>query len=354
MILKDASAYNIQFHGASPIFIDLLSFEKRSEASPWIAYAQFCSHFLAPLALASTISTEFLKLSKIWIDGIPLDFASKLLPLKSRLSPGLFWHIHLHSKMRIKHAESNNVKKGIDQIKVSDRTLIGIAESLENTIKNLKRPETKTAWSDYYADTNYSAEASSQKMSILEHVASENCGERALDLGANTGIYSAILAKYFENVVSADMDSMAIEKQYLRIKNEGPHNVTPVVLDLLNPSPGIGWNCEERKSFMDRCGNMDFVTALALAHHLAITSNVPLVMIGEFLSSLLRAKGCLLIEFVPKEDSQVQRMLSNRIDIFDDYSLENMMHDFERFFSLTQKFEIGQSQRILLLYKKII
>ena len=49
MILKDASAYNVQFTGCTPEFIDTLSFEKLDLNSPWIAYRQFCQHFLASI-----------------------------------------------------------------------------------------------------------------------------------------------------------------------------------------------------------------------------------------------------------------------------------------------------------------
>ena len=80
MTLRDASAYNIQFVGGRPVLIDTLSFEPAVEGRPWVAYRQFCQHFLAPLALTSQVDVRLNQLSRVHIDGIPLDLAAALLP----------------------------------------------------------------------------------------------------------------------------------------------------------------------------------------------------------------------------------------------------------------------------------
>ena len=103
MSLRDATAYNIQFIHGKPILIDTLSFEKFNE-KPWVAYKQFCQHFLAPLALMSYVDVELGKLLREYIDGIPLNLATKFLPFKTKIKPGLLIHLHLHASSQQKHA----------------------------------------------------------------------------------------------------------------------------------------------------------------------------------------------------------------------------------------------------------
>src|SRR3989344_836563 len=105
MCLKDASAYNVQFKNGKPILIDTLSFETYRSGAPWVAYRQFCEHFLVPLALMSRSEIRLGGLMRVYPNGIPLDLASKLLPWRSWFSPALFFHLHLHSKSQRKYAE---------------------------------------------------------------------------------------------------------------------------------------------------------------------------------------------------------------------------------------------------------
>ncbi len=326
MVLKDASAYNVQFVGARPIFIDLLSFEPWQQGDTWQAYRQFCSHFLAPLALASTSDLRLAQLSRQWIDGIPLDIATTMLPWKARLSSGLLMHLVLHAAMQNKYADPRSFKKKksnqMTLEKISD-----IVESLENTVHKRKFPAQKTEWGDYYTDTNYTDEGTKAKLRIVESVAKQHSGSLAIDLGANTGRFSVPLAKYFGTVVSADIDPAAVDQHYCHLRDHGPDNILPLVLDLSSPSPALGWAGQERKSFVERC-DADMMIALALCHHLYFTVGIPFAQISTFFASLIGSEGVLICEFVPRNDSQVQRMLSARDDIFDDYT----QHEFERSF----------------------
>ena len=81
-------------------------------------------------------------------------------------------------------------------------------------------------------------------------------------------------------------------------------NLLPLAMDLTNPSTALGWAHQERMSLIGR-GPCDTTLALALIHHLAISNNVPLPRIADFFARLGRA---LIIEFVPKSDTQVQRL----------------------------------------------
>ncbi len=99
MSLKDASAYNIQFINGKPTLIDTLSFEIYKEGKPWDAYRQFCQHFLAPLALMARVDVRLGQLLRVFIDGIPLDLASRLLPASTRAK---FWFTYPYPYSRVR------------------------------------------------------------------------------------------------------------------------------------------------------------------------------------------------------------------------------------------------------------
>jgi ribosomal protein L11 methylase PrmA len=168
------------------------------------------------------------------------------------------------------------------------------------------------------------------------------------DLGANTGVFSRLASGHGAPTVSFDIDPAAVELNYLKVKQDKETNLLPLVQDLTNPSPDIGWANEERMSF-GRRGNADTVLALALLHHLAIANNVPLGMLAEFFAGLGK---WLIIEFVPKSDSQVERLLATREDIFPDYSFEGFEKRFGDFFKIKAQEPIEDSKRRLYLMER--
>jgi ribosomal protein L11 methylase PrmA len=167
------------------------------------------------------------------------------------------------------------------------------------------------------------------------------------DLGANTGIFSRIAAQQGALTVAFDIDPAAVEKNYRETLAQDEMRILPLILDLTNPSPGIGWEHQERASLMDR-GPADVVLALALIHHLAISNNLPFIKIATFLHQICRV---LIIEFVPKSDSQVQKLLSSREDIFGTYDQENFEREFEEFFVIERCEPIQDTERTL--YKMV-
>ena len=90
--------------------------------------------------------------------------------------------------------------------------------------------------------------------------------------------------------------------------------------------------------------------ALALIHHLAISHNVPLAQCAEYFSQL---GNYLIIEFVPKSDSQVTRLLSTREDIFPHYTREGFETAFSGYFSVLDSQPIEGSERQLYLMQKL-
>jgi len=348
MILKDASAYNIQFQDGHPILIDSLSFTKYVEGEAWIAYKQFCQHFLAPLALMSRKDIQLNELLKNHIDGIPLQLTSKLLPAISWLNFGILSHIHLHARAQKNISNENSQKKQPSQT-ISKTALVGIIENLEKTIKKLNWTPKGTDWLSYYQATNYSEPAFEEKKKIIRDLLLAVQPKTIIDLGANTGVFSRE-CHHLEDcyVVSSDIDPGAVELNYLEVKKSKEKNILPLIIDITNPSPSIGWSNQERSSFSERA-KADVVMALALIHHLAISNNLPLIKIFQDFSEMA---NYLIIEFVPKEDSQVQRLLSTREDIFYDYTLEGFTNAVKNYYSVIKKIPISESNRMVFLLEK--
>lgn len=348
MILKDASAYNIQFHHGSPILIDTLSFTRYIEGQPWVAYRQFCQHFLAPLALMSLADIRLNKLLQIYIDGIPLDLASKLLPRSSWIKGGILTHIHLHAYAQKRYSAPTgaSAKKNI---RMRKEAMMGLIESLARIVKKLTWKASDTDWVNYYQETNYSKEAFEQKKQIVYRLIQDLAPQSILDLGANTGEFSR-LGKDIEDcqIISTDIDPGAVELNYLECKKAKIKNILPLLIDLANPSPAIGWSNTERQSFFRRAP-VDLLLALALIHHLAISNNVPLRDIAHTFASLGKN---LIIEFVPKEDSQVKKLLASRQDIFKDYSSEGFVQAFTHDFTLQKQIPIPGTCRTIYWFSK--
>lgn len=347
MSLKDSSAYNIQFYKGKPIFIDTLSFEKYEEGQPWVAYKQFCQHFLAPLALMSLKDIRLGQLLQIYIDGIPLDLASSLLPAKTKFNFSLLTNIHLHAKSQ-KHYSDKPVAK-TDRKKMSRQALLGLIDNLESAIKKLNWKLSDTVWGNYYDDTNYSADAFENKKKIVDEYLTQANPEEVWDIGGNTGEFSRISSDKNIQTVSFDIDPLAVEKNYLNVKQSSEEFILPLLLDLTNPAPGVGWQNLERDSFINRAP-VDTVMALALIHHLAIANNLPFKKISELFHQLV--KSYLIIEFVPKSDSQVKRLLASREDIFSDYNREKFEEVFTKDFEIVQTSPVAESERILYMMKK--
>jgi len=345
MTLKDASAFNIQFLRGKPVLIDTLSFEKYREGQFWIAYRQFCQHFLAPLALISYRDVRLHQLFRVYIDGIPLDLASSLLPLRSWFRFPLLSHLHLHAKSQ-KHFSSKTV--GTTDRKMSRRAFWGVINSLESFIKKMKWQPHSTEWADYYGDTNYSPEGFEHKKELVAEWLDKIKPTTVLDLGANIGTFSKISADKGIHTISVDIDPGAVEKNYLDCRARGEINILPLLIDLTNPSPNLGWEHMERLSFLDRAP-MDAVLALALIHHLAISNNLSLEKIALFFNRICKS---LIIEFVPQSDSQFQRLRLTRNSDFSNYTQEVFEKEFSKFFVIKSSEKIKNSERIFYLMQK--
>jgi hypothetical protein len=348
MRLRDASAYNVQFEAGRPIFIDSLSFEVAPDTEPWPAYRQFCEHFLAPLALMAHRDPRCGLLLRDFIDGVPLDLAATLLPWRTRLNVGLSPHIHLHARAQRRAggdpaASAGAARRG----RISSTGQRALLDSLRRTVAGL-RVEPEGHWAGYAGSTSYSDAATASKGEIVRAMLVLARGHVAWDLGANTGVYSALATQAGYRVVAFDQDPGSVEAHWRHVRGVRNPAILPLVVDLANPSPSLGWGLRERRSFFER-GAPDVLMALALVHHLAIGNNVPLEAIADLFA---RIAPRAIVEFVPKEDPMTQRLLAARRDVFAGYTIEGFRDAFGSRFRIVRESRIADSPRTLFLFER--
>ncbi len=275
MRLKDASAYNIQFDAGRPILIDTLSFEVGDPAQPWPAYRQFCEHFLAPLALVAYRDPRCGLMLRDFIDGIPIDLAARLMPCRTRLRrrpagapPPACRRAAAQPGGRAHRSSTGNRAACRGRARRRSWTACaarskGCAGSRAGTgCSTAARPAT--------------ARPAPRRSETSSSACSAASGARVVwDLGANVGTYSTIAAGDGRQVIAFDQDASSVEHHWRSLSAEARASVLPLVMDLTNPSPALGWALEERRSLVQR-GPADLIMALALVHHLAIGNNVPL------------------------------------------------------------------------------
>jgi SAM-dependent methyltransferase len=348
MSLKDASAYNIQFIRGRPVCIDTLSLEEHSSGRPWTAYGQFCRHFLAPLILMAYRDVRLSQLLKVHLDGIPLDLTSRLLPWYTKLRPSLLAHIHLHSRSE-RHFEST--KRVHREWKTDRNAQLGLLDNLKSILEKLEWRPVGTLWAAYYdkANNTYSETAERHKLDTVAKLLEESGGGPVWDLGANTGRFSRLAAKRGMFTISFDFDPAAVELNHAELMRVGETNVLPLVLDLFNPSPAIGWNNDERTAIWDR-GRPETILVLALIHHLAISNHLSFSQIAHFLAQKCRH---LIIEFVPPSDSMVKTLFSGRESNFADYRQDRFENAFSQAFRIKRREVLEDSERTIYLMETL-
>jgi ribosomal protein L11 methylase PrmA len=348
IILKDATPFNIQWLDGKPVFIDTLSFERYDESKPWIAYRQFCENFLSPLLLMHYLHQPLQSILLVHPEGIPLSMTRSLLPWRSKFSFYTYLHIHMHERLASR-STSKEIYPQNNRPVFSGKKLHRLLDSLQSLIKSLAWKGKATSWDHYYQEANQRDDYVLRKKKIIIEWLSELPGTlTAVDLGANEGAFSFLLAAKNVKIIAADSDHSTINKLYQKIKKEKERNILPLLIELANPSSASGLNNKERISFIERT-NCDLGLALALVHHLAIGKNIPFERIAELFEKLAHR---FIIEFVPKTDEKVQLMLQQKRDIYNDYDEPNFERAFEKYFLILNKQLIGSSGRFLYLVKR--
>jgi hypothetical protein len=350
LTLKDASAFNIQFLNGKWVLIDTGSFHIQQEIHPWSAYRQFCQHFLAPLLLIAYCDERLLTLISHYTDGIPLDMATKFLPLRAKCRLPVFIHLICHSRFVLKDFKVGAVEQ--QKKTISKASAYGMLDQLSSLIHSLEFKISNSAWTDYENTHTYLKDEFKEKETFILNCADKINIHQIWDLGANTGHFSRLLSIHSKrklSIVAFDYDFMTVEVGYRKSSLLTQNHPLHIWMDLLNPSPGLGWAGEEWESIKNR-GPADLVLALALLHHLCLSGNISFTHIFDYLKNIGRY---LIIEFIPKTDPQSQRLLKSRQDIYVDYNQVKFEKVMQQYFRILATKEVSKSGRILYFVQNI-
>lgn len=354
MILKDATPYNFYQHTGRAILLDTSSFEFFNNGDKWIAYRQFCSEFLSPIALMHFNGQRWSRITKSHLRGLPLNFVSKQLPLKSWFNMTTFLHIHLHSRYANTEGDTNKTKK-VDHKKsdgFSIEKLKSMLEMMQSTVISWKRPyQFEKHWSEYYSNDIEAEAYLENKVEIIKYWLEEIKPNRVLDLGANTGKFSFLASQYAKQVAALESDDVCVDLIEQHILENKINNVDTLLMDLADTTSDLGVLDKEFSSIYTR-GASDLVMALAIIHHLHISSQLSFNQIAEMLFKF--SKKYVIVEFIPIDDSKVERLMDGKTKNFKEYNEENFTNALLNFFLVKKSSDLnGSSRRLFLLKKKI-
>jgi len=347
--LTDASAYNVQFDGPNPIFIDSLSFRRYQDGEFWDGHRQFCEQFVNPLLLRSVVGVPHNAWFRGSLEGITATELSQVLPWQSRLSWNTLTNVFMQAQLQRSASSSRNALK---TVRTKTLPKLGFEQMLRGLrrwiVGMVPKSDGKSEWRDYTFDNSYTdGEVSKKRQFVADFVAAAKPG-LIFDLGCNTGDYSALALKSGAQVgVGFDLDHGALDYAYDRARRESL-NFLPLHLDAANPSPEQGWLQAERQGVARRASG-HAVLALALVHHLVIARNIPLDGVLDWITGIA-PRG--VIEFVPKADPMVQRLLQLRQDLFDDYGQENFESLLAASGHIVKSQAVSSSGRTLYCYER--
>ncbi|ROO59895.1 hypothetical protein EDC02_1741 [Micromonospora sp. Llam0] len=343
--MTDGSAYNLQWRGVDPVFIDVGSFQPAAAGEPWAGYRQFCQTMLYPLMLQAHLGLDFQPLLRARIDGIESGQMRRLFRGARRWRAGVFKHIHLHDAMQTRHASAStgSVRAEIRDAGFSTELVRATVRAVAKLVDRLDWAPPGSHWVDYQQTCTYSDADRTAKTAFVDVELAAHPPGTVFDLGANDGTYSRIAAAHAEQVVAVESDPAVVDHLYRRLRADGQRRILPILMDLADPSPGGGWAGDERTSFTARA-RADTVLALAVIHHLAIGRNVPLPRVLDWLTGLLPAgggTGQMIIEFVHPDDPMARQLLANKpAGLFPDYHRA----EFERL--LAERYEITRREEL--------
>lgn len=344
MILKDSSAFNFQWIGTAPVFIDIPSFEEHAGSEPWVGYRQFCQMFLYPLFLQAYKYIPFHPWLRGNIDGIDPEHCNQLMSVRDILRPGVFSHVYLQAKMQKRYASTDkNIKSSLRAAGFNKELIKINVKRLSKIVRRLTWRHAESEWSGYANSHGYTDADLNLKVEFVRNVVRTHHWNLVWDLGCNIGIFSRIAAENARYVVAIDVDHLTTDLLYRTLKSEGNKSILPLTINIANISPNHGWRGLERKSLEER-GKPDLTICLALIHHVVISANIPL---KEFIDWLASLGTSLVIEFVTKEDPMVKTLLRNKKDIYTDYEVEYLEQCLSEAFDVNKREKLTSGTRIL-------
>ena len=338
LILKDSSSYNVQWRGSRPVFIDVGSFERLRPGEPWAAYRQFCMLYLNPLLLESYKGVDFRPWLRGSLEGItPVD-ARRLLSSRDLFRRGVMTNVALHARLERKQDDTErDVKTELKRAGFKKELIVANVKRLDKLVRGLEWEPGTTEWSGYSATTSYDEADALRKEEFVREVVQTREWSLVWDIGCNEGRHSRIAAENARYVVALDGDPAVVDRLYRSLAAEGNTTILPLVGDVTDPSPALGWQGLERKT-LDARGRPELTLCLAVLHHVAISGNVP---VPEFLSWLAGLGTALVIEFPTRDDPRVAALLRRKKPgAHPDYDRE----PFEN--ALAERFEIERTEEL--------
>jgi len=342
LVLRDGSPFNVQWVGARPVFIDVPSFRRLRPGELWVGYRQFCEMFLYPLFLTAYRDVPFHPWLRGRLDGISAEECANLLSGLDRLRPAVLVHAYLHAKLQARFA-GTDVPRAPEAAGLTRQAVIANVRRLRRTVARLAWRRSRSAWSEYGTADGYDEADRDRKAAFVRGAVRARPRRLVWDLGCNTGLFARVAAEHADYVVAMDADHLAVERLYRALGVEGRRSILPLVVNLADASPGLGWRGRERRPLADR-GAPDLTLCLALIHHLVIGAGLPL---DELIAHLAGLGGDLVIEFVDRDDPMTLALLRRKDEPYADYRLDHFERCLSDAFRIEGRETLGRRTRVL-------
>jgi hypothetical protein len=348
VLTKDATSYNVQFDGARPMFIDIGSFERLVPGEPWAGYRQFCELFLNPLYLQAVADVPFQPWLRGSLNGISPTLAARIIGSRGRWRRDLLTHVRLHARAERHYADADAAHDVRDELKragFGPRIIDAQLANLQRAVDRVEWRAAASTWSAYGARGHYTDADLDAKAAFVAAATAALDAPMVLDLGANDGRFSRVAVEAGASLaVAVDGDHLVVDHLYRQLRAEGEHRILPLVLDLADPSPSVGWRSVERPSFVERV-RPDLVLALAVIHHLALSNTVPF---DEIVGLLADFGAPLVVEMPHRDDPMAARLLSRkRTGLFDHYDRAQWEAALGRRFTVLEQLTLPSGTRTL-------
>lgn len=316
--MKDATPYNIQWRGAHPVFIDIPSFQRLEQGEPWAGFRQFCQLFLYPLMLRAYRDVPARPWLRGSLEGISAEEMRHIVRFRDRFRAGVLLYVIMQARAERRYADADrNMRDELRAAGFRKEMILANIRRLRRVIATMQPRRRSSGWTTYASTCPHVEQDRAEKAAFVEQAVRGRRFTLAWDLGANDGFFARLIAPVAQQVVAMDHDEPVIDRLYRELRADGPANVLPLMIDLADPSPGLGWDGRERKPLHER-GTPDLVLCLALMHHLVIGRTIPTARLLEWLA---RPGADVILEHAGWEDPMVRRLMRNkrRSEVHADY-----------------------------------
>ncbi len=352
--LKDATPYNVLFRGPKPVFVDVLSFEKRDPADPtWLPSAQFERMFLLPLLMNQRFGMRTDQIFLSHADGLTPEEVYRYCTWPQRLRPPFLTTVSMPSWLG-KRAKEDDGRLYSPKRSENPEKARFILESqlrrLGRLLRSVRPKKVDSVWSSYNETLSYADEEFRRKSDLVKKWISQAAPRTVFDMGCNTGHFSEIAARAGARVLASDLDPAVVGETWRRA-SAANLDILPLVVNAARPTPAVGWRNAEYTSFLERAtGQFDLVMMLALVHHLLVTERIPLAEIVGIAADLTTSNA--IVEFVPKEDPLFRRLTRGREALHETITQEVFEAACQERFHLVEKQPVKGNLRWLYLLRK--